>query len=291
MGIELRWPQFFKKPILTEQKPLNLYYKKISTPHYAPKLLYPPLLILHGLMGSSRTFSHVAHSKKIRMNRDCYLVDMRNHGNSPHSSEMNYELMKNDVKGFLNQQNIQCCDIMGFSMGGKIAMTLSLDESFEASKRIRRMVIVDVAPVKQEYFDGTSEIMNILISLDLNQMHSKTQIETHLEKEIPSAKMRRFIMTNIESDNGKFFWKCNLDAIGEHFRDILDFQSKKTHFDNPTLFIRGENSNAINSKNLATIRKYYPNYDLYTIKDASHWIHMENPTEFIDQFSDFINKD
>jgi pimeloyl-ACP methyl ester carboxylesterase len=291
MGFELTsLTKFFTKTIPLAPKPIKLNFKKISSPHYAPKLLFPPLVIIHGLMGSSRTFSHVAHSKRIRMNRDCYLIDMRNHGNSEHTVDLTYNLMKTDVIGFLNEHSIKECDILGFSMGGKIGMTTALDPAFDAKTRIRKLIVVDVAPVKQEYYDGTSEIMNILLQLDLTQMKNRNQVEKHFENEIPSQKMRRFLMTNLEVDGSKLYWKCNLDGIANHFRDILDFEKQSTHFDNPTLFIRGENSHAVNSKNIPIIRSYFPNCTIETIKGCGHWIHMDQPEEFIEHVSDFINK-
>ena len=55
-------------------------------------------------------------------------VDARNHGNSPHSPELNYEAMAEDLKHLLAQLHIEKCVLIGHSMGGKTAMTTALTQ-------------------------------------------------------------------------------------------------------------------------------------------------------------------
>ena len=54
-----------------------------------------PLVILHGLFGSSDNWQTLG--KKFSENFLVYLVDLRNHGHSPHSDEFSYELMSDDI--------------------------------------------------------------------------------------------------------------------------------------------------------------------------------------------------
>ena len=55
-----------------------------------------------------------------------FLVDQRNHGRSPWSSDWNYQLMANDLLEFINQHNIINPVLIGHSMGGKTVMNLLL---------------------------------------------------------------------------------------------------------------------------------------------------------------------
>lgn len=55
-------------------------------------------------------------------------VDARNHGNSPHTPELTYEAMSNDLKHLLGQLHIEKCVLIGHSMGGKTAMTTALTQ-------------------------------------------------------------------------------------------------------------------------------------------------------------------
>ena len=55
----------------------------------------PPLLVLHGLFGSSDNWQ--THARVFSKTHTVYLIDQRNHGHSPHADEMNYDLMAHDL--------------------------------------------------------------------------------------------------------------------------------------------------------------------------------------------------
>ena len=79
-----------------------------------------PIIILHGLFGMSDNWQTLgmAFSKSHKV----YLVDARNHGHSPHTEEMNYEAMAQDIKELFEAEKIENPILIGHSMGGKIAM-------------------------------------------------------------------------------------------------------------------------------------------------------------------------
>ena len=68
-----------------------------------------PLVILHGLFGSLGNWGR--HSKELAEKFAVYGLDLRNHGASPHSDEMNYQLMAGDVLEFLDANNITNCQL------------------------------------------------------------------------------------------------------------------------------------------------------------------------------------
>ena len=55
------------------------------------------LLILHGLFGSLGNWGW--HSKQLADSYAVIGVDLRNHGDSPHCSDMNYPAMAADIRG------------------------------------------------------------------------------------------------------------------------------------------------------------------------------------------------
>lgn len=54
-------------------------------------------------------------------------VDCRNHGMSPHIKEMDYYQMSHDILKLMDKLRIPKTNIIGHSMGGKVAMTLTLN--------------------------------------------------------------------------------------------------------------------------------------------------------------------
>ena len=100
----------------------------------------PPLIVLHGLFGAASNWRTIARG--LDDCRSVYLLDARNHGNSPHAPLMSYAAMAADVKAFMDSNAIESADIIGHSMGGKTAMHLAL----HSPQRVSRLLIVDIAP-------------------------------------------------------------------------------------------------------------------------------------------------
>ena len=63
-----------------------------------------PLIILHGLFGSLDNW--VTLGKKFGESHHIYLVDQRNHGQSFHSEQFNYDVMAEDLSGFMTEHII-----------------------------------------------------------------------------------------------------------------------------------------------------------------------------------------
>ena len=55
-----------------------------------------------------------------------YILDSRNHGESPHVPEMTYDLMARDTVEFLKEREIERTVLVGHSMGGALAMFTTL---------------------------------------------------------------------------------------------------------------------------------------------------------------------
>lgn len=91
---------------------MKLHFKKIGSGQ--------PLLIIHGLFGSSDNWGTIG--KRFAENHTVYLIDQRNHGHSNHDEIMNYEAMAEDLMELINDENINNPILLGHSMGGKAAM-------------------------------------------------------------------------------------------------------------------------------------------------------------------------
>ena len=61
-----------------------------------------PLVILHGFLGSSDNWRSM--SKRLSSHFTVYCLDLRNHGQSPHSDAMDYPIMAADLREFVEEQ-------------------------------------------------------------------------------------------------------------------------------------------------------------------------------------------
>src|SRR5258706_5361879 len=116
------------------KKTMNLNYKIFGSG--------PPLIIVHGLFGMLDNWRTIA--KMLEDKYQCILVDLRNHGRSPHDDEMNYKVMIEDILELMNNLHIDHAVIMGRSMGGKVAMLLALTYP----DKVEKLIVVDISPKK-----------------------------------------------------------------------------------------------------------------------------------------------
>ena len=72
-----------------------------------------PLIIIHGLFGMSDNWNSLG--KKFSKYYRVHLVDLRNHGRSPHSVEFDYEVMCKDLIDYIRDNNIQKPILLGHS--------------------------------------------------------------------------------------------------------------------------------------------------------------------------------
>ncbi|MFN3785766.1 MAG: alpha/beta fold hydrolase, partial [Thiothrix sp.] len=86
---------------------------------YGENTAATPLVVLHGLLGSLENWHSFANAQAGQ--RRVLAVDLRNHGRSPHVSGMSYREMVTDVLAVLAQEALTTIDLIGHSMGGKVA--------------------------------------------------------------------------------------------------------------------------------------------------------------------------
>jgi esterase len=240
-----------------------------------------PFVILHGLFGLSDNWQTLAKfwSQKYHV----HLLDLRNHGRSPHSTEFNYDLMVADLAEFLTEHQLENPVIMGHSMGGKVAMNFALSYPEKLSK----LIVVDIAP--RPYPVHHQDIIDGLNAIGISTMTSRTQAEAALTPYIPEAETRLFLLKNLyRREDNSFGWRMNLAAIEKNIEEVGRETTSDTPFTKPTLFIKGEKSRYIQDKDIPSIQHLFPQAKIETVANAGHWVHAEAPEKFYQLVVDFI---
>lgn len=239
-----------------------------------------PLVILHGLFGTSDNWQ--THAKKLGEYYRVILVDQRNHGHSPWSEDFTYEYLADDLERLIIHLGIDQFTLIGHSMGGKTAMYYSQ----KYPTRLEKMVIVDIG-IKQ-YPMHHNEIIKGIKSLDLTTISSRSAAEQAMIPFVDSYGVRQFLLKNLYwVEKGKFAWRMNVDVLEREMEEILA-PIPNIEVWTPTLFLRGAMSNYILDEDWDAIEEIFPDATLETIEYAGHWVHSEQPDEFIEKVLGFI---
>ncbi|HAH38812.1 MAG TPA: alpha/beta hydrolase [Algoriphagus sp.] len=240
-----------------------------------------PLVILHGLFGSADNWFSIA--KELEKDFTLYLVDQRNHGDSPHSEEWNYGVMVEDLKELIDEEGLDRIYLMGHSMGGKTAMNFAV----EYPERVDRLIVADIAPRYYEVHHQT--ILEGLNSIKLDQIKSRKEADDQLAKYIDEVGIRQFLLKSLGRNSEGFVWKINLPVITENIEEVGEELDSDGKYEGPTLFLGGSNSNYIRQEDLPDILEHFPNYQIEFVQDAGHWLHAEKPEAVIQEVRRFLN--
>ena len=245
-----------------------------------------PLFILHGLFGNLNNWNW--HSKQLSEYFSVFGIDLRNHGESPHDENLNYSVMAQDIAQLLDDLGLSSASIIGHSMGGKVAMELALS----SPERVDKMVVVDIAPVAySEGGDGHLSAIEGMKALDLSTVKSRRDAEAFLEGYIEDEITRKFILTNLVSQNkGQYQWRLNLQAIEKNYPRLRDKPASSKPFGKPVLFVKGALSNYIKAENKSETLELFPNAQVKLIMGAGHWLHADKPKVFQKIALDFLTK-
>jgi len=241
----------------------------------------PPLVILHGLFGSSDNW--LTQAKLFSTSYKVYVVDQRNHGLSPQSDAFDYPVMVSDLAEFLDDHKIIDPVLIGHSMGGKTVMNFSLTYP----EKLEKLIVVDISP--RAYNLEHYTIVEGLKAIPINTLASRKEADEILSRYVPEVDTRQFLLKNLQrKPNGGFSWKINLPVISEKLNNIgLDLQVKGT-FEKPTLFIRGARSKYVLDSDWDRITKVFPMAQLETL-ETGHWVQAEKPQEFVDVTTRWLN--
>lgn len=243
-----------------------------------------PLLVLHGLFGYSDNWQTLG--KQFSGHFKVYLIDLRNHGRSPHTPEFSYQLMTDDLLEFIERHQIQDAAILGHSMGGKVAMNFALQNPDKLSK----LMVADIAP--KPYPPHHDAILEGFHSINLDTLQNRQEADDQLAQKVSDVGTRMFLLKNLyRTDDNRFAWRLNLEAIEAHLASILGNIASDTPFTKPTLFLRGGNSRYIKpEQDLEQIKSLFPDAQLKTIENAGHWLHAEQPAEFYQVTMEFLQR-
>lgn len=242
----------------------------------------PPLVILHGLFGSSDNWVTLARSISDRFT--VILPDQRNHGLSPHSDKHDYGSLSNDLYELTADLHIDSFFLAGHSMGGKAAISFA----YKWPEKLNGLLVADISPIATKSFSDEMEgqhlkLLDAILSCDLTDIKSRQQVDLILSSKIPDERVRGLILKNLRTNpDNSYTWKINAASLKKNIESIMaevlpadPTGASLTGF--PVYFLKGENSDYLPEKDFREIQMIFPAAEFIIVPHAGHWLNVENP--------------
>jgi len=242
-----------------------------------------PFLILHGFLGMSDNWKSLG-SQYADAGFEVHLLDLRNHGRSFHSDNFTYQAMVGDILDYCTAKNLKGINLLGHSMGGKLAMFFATQHP----EYVEKLLIADIAP--KYYRPHHDEILQALNAVDFSKKPDRSAVEKLMKPYIADFETRQFLMKSLYWATGEqLAFRFNLAAFNKEIDVIGEALPEKAVFNKPTLFLKGEKSRYIKEEDFDAIKKHFPQAKIAIIENAGHWLHSENPTDFFNKSIVFLS--
>lgn len=224
-----------------------------------------PVLLIHGLFGSLDNLGVLARG--LKADRPLIQVDVRNHGLSPRSDEMSYRAMAQDMLETLDRHGIDKATVIGHSMGGKIAMTMTA----LAPERLAQLVLIDIAPVDYQTrrHDTIFAAVNAVTKAGVTQRAAAAEV---MRAFITEEGVIQFLLKSFHDGE----WRFNVPALWDNYASISGWETVPS-WPGPALFIRGELSPYLDDIHRNALLAQFPQARAHVIAGAGHWVHAEKP--------------
>jgi esterase len=241
----------------------------------------PWAILIHGLFGSLDNLNSLA--KSLNDSHNCVLIDLPNHGESMTLKGFSFSEVCKQLNELLSKLNIDKAHIIGHSLGGKIALHMSL----EYPQKCFSVVAADIAPV--EYPHRHQAVFDGLQNVDLQTTQSRQDGLKQLSEYVKEPPTQQFLLKGLYQVEGKWAWRFRVDELIQSYDVIRGWHDSVKAYSGPVLFVIGGNSDYVGAQHQQAIRAQFPNASAKIIQGTGHWLHAEKPQIFNRIVSQFVN--
>ena len=261
----------------------HIYIKSINE-----DLTTTPIVFLHGFTGNSNSWRHIADA----LNRWVILIDLPGHSKSEFinlNEEYSIDDFCSELYLLLNNYSIKKIDLVGYSMGGRIAMAFSSKHS----NRINSLVLessslgIDDNKDKEDRYNQDLELCDNMednLNVFVDNWESKLLFK--------DQKRRNYILWEEQRNNRL---KHNHKQLSKSLQVFSSgsmpyYEESFKYFEFPISIICGTDDDKYVKigKEMMYMNK---NAKQYIIAKSSHNTHLENPAMFLTIIKDEVFKD
>lgn len=211
-------------------------------------------------------------------------IDLPDHGKSQHSTQFSFEQYAESIIYLLNELSISKANIVGHSLGGKVAMQIALmNESL-----VDCLVVLDIAPVT--YTPRHENVFNALLSVNLEQITDRKEANDIMAEYVAEPSVRQFLLKSLYQDNKtqSWHWRFNLNLLYRDYSLLSKALEIGHSNDKPVLFLKGELSDYLQPQYTKQTIALFPNSRVRVIQGVGHWLHAEKPAECAKHIRTFL---
>jgi len=252
-------------------------------------------LVLHGVFGSGSNFRSLM--KTLGTERPDWrfvLVDLRLHGRSldappPHS----LDACADDLAALTRELALDPAAVIGHSFGGKVALTYAK----QPRTGLAQVWVLDSSPGAHTPGDD-HEVVRVLRTLEAvgREFDSRESFVDALLERSLSPGIAHWLSQNLVREGGGYRFRLDLAAIRQLLDDYFqrDLWSVVEH-PPPGVelhLVVAERSRRLNEEACARLsaRADQEQVHRYTLPDAGHWLHVDNPNGLVTLLSQGLRR-
>ena len=242
-----------------------------------------PIVLLHGLFGSLENLGVIA--RQLEDEYQIISIDLPDHGRSAKTEQFSFSLYADSVVETLKTIDVKQVNLLGHSLGGKVAMQIAL----QYPALVNNLIVADIAPVA--YSPRHQNVFNALRSFKPEQISSRQEADQAMAEFVQESGVRQFLLKSLtKQENGQFAWRFNLELLIRDYHLLSQAISSDNNYAGRTLFIKGGNSDYITREHQPAISALFPIAEARIINGVGHWLHAEKPIVFAGIVSRFIEE-
>ena len=241
-----------------------------------------PLVLLHGLLGSSRNWATAG--RDLGSDRPVVALDLPDHGASEWSAEPSFAEMAARIIAWARAAGIETADWLGHSLGGKVALRIAA----EAPGLVRSLVLADIFP--RQYPPHHRADLDAMAALDPASLPDRKTADRRLAESVPDWALRQFLLTNlVRGEDGRFRWQVNLEGLRRNLASLagLPFAFGRP-MALPVLLVYGGRSDFVRPVDLERLPEFFADARVHRLPEAGHNLHMEARGPFVEAVRGFL---
>lgn len=249
------------------------------------------ILFLHGFMGNGEDWNEVGAA--FSGDRQVMTVDLPGHGQSFTLIDNDYTIEKT-AEGVITALDRFCCercDLVGYSMGGRLAFYLLV----RYPDRFRRTIIESATPgLRREEEQKERVLRDEALAYLFEQVRNRQQF-----RQIITDWYRQPLFDSLASSPGRIEKLIGQRLTNDRQRLAKSLRSMGTgrmpslwpelsKIKTPLLLIAGEKDHKF-SRIAAEVRTECAEAEMAVVAKAGHIVHLEQPTKFVNLLKKFFN--